>query len=55
VDAAFETAKIPSDIFEKMIRDHEFDVAEMGLTYYLRTLDFDDPPLLRCLCFSTSG
>ena len=46
VDAAFETATIPSDIFEKMIRDHAFDVAEMGLTYYLRTLDFDDPPFV---------
>jgi len=34
VDAAFDTAKIPSDIFEKMICERAFDVAEMGLTYY---------------------
>jgi len=29
-----------------MIRNRAYDVAEMGLTYYLRTLDFDDPPFL---------
>ncbi len=46
VDATFETAKIPSDIFKRMICDHAFDVSEMGLTYYLRTLDFDDPPFV---------
>ena len=46
VDAAFETAEIPSDIFEKMIRERAFDVAEMGLTYYLRTLGFDNPPFV---------
>ena len=34
------------DIVEKMIRERAFNVAEMGLTYYLRTLDFDDPPFV---------
>ncbi len=46
VDGSFETAKIPSDIFERMIRDRAFDVSEMGMTYYLRTLDFEDPPFV---------
>ncbi|HZA12277.1 4,5-dihydroxyphthalate decarboxylase [Mycobacterium sp.] len=46
VDASFETAPIVSDIFERMVRHHAFDVAELGLTFYLRTLDFDDPPFI---------
>ena len=29
-----------------MIRERAFDAAEMGLTYYLRTLDFDNPPFV---------
>ncbi|MDF5716933.1 MAG: hypothetical protein PUP93_24460 [Rhizonema sp. NSF051] len=46
VDASFESARIVSEIFERMIRQREFDVSELGLTYYLRTLDFDDPPFI---------
>ena len=46
VDASFESAQIVSEIFERMIRQREFDVSELGLTYYLRTLDFDDPPFI---------
>lgn len=45
-DATFHTAQIITEIFEGMIRDRKFDVAELGWTYYLRTLDFDDPPFL---------
>ena len=29
-----------------MVRQREFDVAELGLTYYLRTLDQEDPPFI---------
>lgn len=29
------------DIFERMVRHREFDVAELGLTFYLRTLDVE--------------
>lgn len=46
VDASFTSARIVSEIFERMIRQREFDVSELGLTYYLRTLDFDDPPFI---------
>jgi hypothetical protein len=46
VDATFQSAHIVSEIFERMIRHREFDVAELGMTYYLRTLDFDDPPFI---------
>ena len=45
-DATFEDAKIVSDIFEKMVREHEYDVSELGLTFYLRTLELDDPPFV---------
>lgn len=37
---------IVSDIFERMVRGREFDVSELGLTFYLRTLDLDDPPFV---------
>jgi 4,5-dihydroxyphthalate decarboxylase len=33
----------PADTFRRMIRDKEFDVAEMGLTFYLGTLQQPDP------------
>ncbi len=46
IDASFESASIVSEIFERMIRERKFDVAELGMTYYLRTLDFDDPPFI---------
>lgn len=46
VDATFESARIVSDIFERMIRQRAFDVSELGLTFYLRTLDLDDPPFI---------
>lgn len=46
VDASFSSARIVSEIFERMIRQHEFDVSELGLTYYLRTLDFNEPPFI---------
>ncbi len=46
INATFKSARIVSEIFERMIRQHEFDVSELGMTYYLRTLDFDDPPFI---------
>ena len=46
VDATFHSARIVSEMFEGMIRQREFDVSELGMTYYLRTLDFDDPPFI---------
>ena len=46
VAASFTGARIVTEIFEAMIRRQAFDVAELGWTYYLRTLDLDDPPFL---------
>ncbi|WP_319446806.1 MULTISPECIES: 4,5-dihydroxyphthalate decarboxylase [unclassified Mycobacterium] len=46
VDPTFHTAFVVSDIFERMIRNHEFGVAELGWTFYLRTLDLDDAPYI---------
>jgi hypothetical protein len=43
IETSFESTAIVSDVFEGMIRG-KYDVAELGMTYYLRTLDFDDPP-----------
>ena len=46
VDASFHTAQIVTEIFERMIRGREFDVAELGMTYFLRTMEFDEPPFV---------
>lgn len=46
VDATLHTADIVSDLFERMVRGREFAVAELGLTFYLRTLDLPDPPFV---------
>jgi hypothetical protein len=46
VAAEFESARLVSDIFERMVRHQGFDVAELGLTFYLRTLDLEDPPFI---------
>lgn len=46
VDASIESALVVSDIFGRMISEQKFDISELGMTYYLRTLDFDDPPFI---------
>ena len=46
VDANFEDAPIVSEIFERMVRHRAFDVSELGLTFYLRTLEMEDPPFI---------
>ncbi|NEB77802.1 4,5-dihydroxyphthalate decarboxylase [Streptomyces sp. SID14478] len=45
VDATFETAPLVSDIFRRTVEGH-YDVAEYGLTYFLRTFDLDESPFL---------
>ncbi|OIK25449.1 4,5-dihydroxyphthalate decarboxylase [Streptomyces malaysiense] len=45
VDADFETASLVSDIFRRTVEGH-YDVAEYGLTYFLRTFDLHDSPFL---------
>lgn len=46
VEATFESAGIVSEIFERMVREQRYDVSELGLTFYLRTLELDDPPFI---------
>lgn len=46
VDLSYDSNVIVSDIFERMVRRREFDFSELGLTFYLRTLDLDDPPFI---------
>uniref|UniRef100_UPI000AD0EB6A 4,5-dihydroxyphthalate decarboxylase n=1 Tax=Nocardia vaccinii TaxID=1822 RepID=UPI000AD0EB6A len=45
VDPEFESAPLVSDIFRRMVEGH-YDVAEYGLTYFLRTFDLADSPFL---------
>lgn len=42
----FTSSRLVSDIFEGMVRDRAFDVAELGLTFYARLLDLPDPPFV---------
>jgi 4,5-dihydroxyphthalate decarboxylase len=46
VEASYHTSRIVPEIFEKMIRHRAYDVSELGMTYFLRTFDFDDAPFL---------
>ena len=45
VDAALETEPLVSDLFRHMI-EGRYDIAELGLTYFLRTLDVEDAPFM---------
>ena len=46
IEASFHTNRIITEVFAGMIRDRAYDVAELGLSYFLRTMDFDDPPFI---------
>lgn len=46
VDARFHSGKIVVDIFEHMVKHRAYDISELGFTYFLRTMDMDDPPFL---------
>ena len=46
VDTTLASADLVSDIFDRMVRERAYDVAELGLTFYLRTLDLPDPPFV---------
>ncbi len=45
VDATLETAPLVSDIFRGMV-EGRYDVAELGLTYFLRTFDLQEAPFM---------
>ena len=45
VDAVFDSSPLLSDVFYKMVKG-EYDAAEFGLTYFLRTFDTEESPFL---------
>ncbi len=45
-DVHFEHAHIVTRIFKRMILEREFDVAELGWTFFLRTFDQADSPFV---------
>ncbi|MEU7141566.1 PhnD/SsuA/transferrin family substrate-binding protein [Nocardia sp. NPDC046473] len=45
VDAHLNTSPLISDVFQRMAKG-ELDIAEYGLTYFLRSFDLDDSPFL---------
>ncbi|MFR0357697.1 4,5-dihydroxyphthalate decarboxylase [Streptomyces sediminimaris] len=45
VDAALATEPLVSDLFRNMLQGR-YDIAELGLTYFLRTFDLQDPPFM---------
>lgn len=45
VDAAFESSPLVSDIFHRMVVG-DLDVSELGLTYFLRMWDTEEPPFV---------
>lgn len=46
VTARFETASNIAEIFGRMMKHQAFDVSELGLAYYLRTLELVHPPFI---------
>ena len=46
VDATFHSNRIVTEVFKGMIQEHAFDVSELGMTYFLRTMDFEEPPFI---------
>jgi 4,5-dihydroxyphthalate decarboxylase len=51
VDASYHPYHIVTEVFEAMIKDRGFDVSELGMSYFLRTMDFEDPPFLAIPAF----
>ena len=46
VDVCFHSYRIVSEVFAGMIRDRAYDVSELGMTYFLRTMDLEDAPFI---------
>ena len=42
VDLTYRMAFV-AEIFERMVRNKEFEVSELGLTFYLRSLELENP------------
>jgi len=45
VDLTYKMAFV-AEIFERMVRNKEFEVSELGLTFYLRSLELENPPFI---------
>lgn len=45
IDLACQSSQLVGDIMERALK-LEFDVSELGFTYYLRSLDMQDPPFV---------
>ncbi len=52
VDATYHTGRIVTDVFERMVKDRAYDVSDLGISYFLRTMDFDEPPFLAIPVFT---
>ena len=46
VEAELHSGRIVTEIFKAMVADRAYDVSELGLTYFLRTFEVDEPPFL---------
>jgi hypothetical protein len=44
VEATFHSGKIVTDVFEGMVKNRAYDVADLGLSYFLRTMDTKEAP-----------
>ena len=44
VEATFHNGKIVTDIFENMVKNRAYDVSDLGLSYFLRTMDTEEAP-----------
>jgi hypothetical protein len=46
VDATYHSGRIVTDVFEAMVKDRTYDVSDLGISYFLRTMEFEDRPFL---------
>jgi hypothetical protein len=44
VEATFHSGRIVTDVFEAMVKDRAYDVSDLGLSYFLRTMDTEEAP-----------
>ena len=52
VEATYHSGHIVTDVFEAMVKDRAYDVSDLGFSYFLRTMDFDEPPFLAIPVFT---
>ena len=52
VDPTYHNGRIVTDVFEAMVKDRAYDVSDLGFSYFLRTMDFDEPPFLAIPVFT---